>query len=190
MKKSYLFIAFVIALGLGVIAVERATQDVPIVFSNESIDEPDFYGTGLTMRNYNEAGMLKQSLTSAKAVHSPNTEQLTFEAPVAISTDDQGRPWKIASRSGVMNEKEDSVTFIGQVLIEPINPSNIDEQVLFETEKLHYLQKTQIAQTDEAVRITNPTTVITATGMTFDMAKQVMNLHQQVNTRHVPPPAP
>ena len=187
LKKRFLFFAATVSLGAGFFVFEYVEEN-PVVFDPvlEGNEEPDYYGENLNHRQFSAAGVLIQELSAEKSKHYPLAAVTHFTVPHIVVTSDGGDRWQIDAQKGKTEDSKNLVTLSKQVKIRPINPKP-EEDLLVETEVLHYHTDSQIAETREPVKITSPSALINSTGMSLNIPTQIMELNHQVNTRYVPP---
>lgn len=193
MSRRTLWVIVLLALGLGVAYLfwDNATSKQVAKQSRQELkahlgEESDFYGEGLENRQYDKDGKLEQSFSAAKSTHYASSASTEFEQPRIQAQDSDGRIWQIRAKEGSMKDKTREIFLQHQVEIAPLNlPEN--EQVKVETSELFIHLQNKSAQTDKAVRISNPDSVTTGLGMTFSVPEQTLELHQQVRTQYVPP---
>lgn len=187
LKKRFLFFAATVSLGARYFIFEYVEEN-PTVFSPalEGDEEPDYYGENLNHRQFSAEGVLIQELSAKQSKHYPVAAVTHFSQPHIVVTSDSGDRWQIDAQQGKTEDAKHLVTLSQQVEIQPINPQP-EENLLVETEILHYHTDSQIAETQEPVKITSPNAWINSQGMSLNIPTQTMELTHQVNTRYVPP---
>lgn len=187
LKKRVVFIAATLSLSAGYFLFEYVDENPPVFTqSTASDEEPDYYGKQLSHRQYSATGVLNQEFTAEESEHFPVAAVTLFIQPHIIVTSEDGERWQIDSQLGKSQDAKQLVTLSQQVEIKPIDPRP-NESLLVETEVLHYHTDSQIAETDEPVKITSSDALINSTGMSLSIPTQILELNHQVNTRYVPP---
>lgn len=187
LKKRVLFIAATVSLSAGYFLFEYVDENPP-VFNQASTgdEEPDYYGKQLSHRQYSATGVLNQEFSAVESEHFPVAAITHFVQPHIIVTSEDGERWQIDAKLGKSQDVKQLVTLSKQVEIKPLDPRP-NEHLLVETEVLHYHTDSQIAETDQPVKITSSDALINSTGMSLIIPTQILELNHQVNTRYVPP---
>lgn len=188
LKKRFVFLAATVSLGAGYFVFEYVEEN-PVVFTPTVVgdEEADYYGEQLNHRQFSAEGILVQQLSAKQSEHFPLSAVTHFIEPHIIVTSDSGERWQIDAKLGKTQDEKHLVTLSKQVEIQPVN-SLPNEDLLVETEVLHYHTDSQIAETQELVKITSTNAWINSRGMTLSIPAQTMELNHQVKTRYVPPP--
>lgn len=189
-RKRSLFIFACVLGALGYFLIDSIEQ--PTITPSSPVlgdEEADYYGEGIIYRQYGTDGRLQQTLTSQSTEHFPAAQITQFTQPFIITTNDNNKSWQIQSATGSLFDKEQLVKLVGEVEIQPLNPEP-GRELLLRTDLLRYYTKTQLAETERPVEITNPRSYITAVGMELSVPDEVLKLNQQVKTRHVSPSHP
>lgn len=187
LKKRFLFLMATLSLGAGYFLFEFVEEN-PVVFPPvlEGKEEPDYYGEGLTHRHFSAEGVLVQELSAQQSKHYPIAAMTEFTFPHLVVTSNTGQRWQINAKQGNTEDAENLVTLSKQVKVRPIDVQP-EQELLVETEIMHYQTNTKIAQTDAPVSITSPSSRINSVGMSLNIPTQIMELNNQVNTHYVPP---
>lgn len=187
LKKRFLFFAATVSLGAGYFLFEYVEENPPIAVPTlDDKEEADYYGYQLKHRQFSKEGVLSQELSATDSKHFPLSDSTLFSEPQIVVTSENGEQWQIDAIEGQQDDKQQRVTLSKEVEIRPIDPRP-NEDILIETDLLHYNTNTQIAETSELVTITSTNAAINAQGMLLSIPEQTMNLIHQVNTRYVPP---
>lgn len=187
LKKRVFFIAATVSLGAGYFLFEYVDENPP-VFNQIALsdEEPDYYGKQLSHRQYSSTGTLSQEFSAAASEHFPLAAITHFVKPHIIVTSEDGQRWQIDSKLGQSQDIKHLVTLSQQVEVRPLAPQ-ANEDLLVETDVLHYHTDSQIAETEKPVKITRANALINSKGMSLSIPTQILTLNHQVNTRYVPP---
>lgn len=182
MRKRYLLLIVTIVFGLALLAVDRYTQELVPIQSDQSVREPDYYGEGLLSRQYGQAGALEQSFVASRSVHYPQEQRTEFSQPVLVSRDENGKRWQVTADQGEIQDKDHLLYLTGHVEIRPVE----DDDTIITTPTLVYNSNTRWAETSDPVVIVSPQIRINAIGMTMDIPRQRIQFSSEVTTRYVP----
>lgn len=185
MRKRYLLLVMTILFGFALLAVDNYTQEVSAPLSEQQASEPDYYGKGLQNRRYDDQGKIEQRFSADSSTHYPLSHSTLFQQPVIHVQDEEGEYWQVVAEEGSMNDKDDVLRLRRNVEVRPLD-STKPGAVVIETQSLDYFTKRQLAQTEQAVTISDPHSQVNAVGMLMDMKKQRMELKANVETQYVP----
>lgn len=189
-KKRMVVLLVSVIAGLSYFFLDSYEEQLPSIQSPKHGDEEaDYYGSNITFKQFDASGRLQQSLTSLNSEHFPQIGLSKFMQPMAQATNNEGEIWQIESDTGEIKDSENLVTFIDNVIVQPLNPKP-GQNLRIETQRLDYQTQEQLATTNLAVKITGDHTIITGTGMSFWVPNETLKLQQQVNTLYVPPSKP
>ena len=164
-KNSYYIIAFIILICLGCVGWYIAKpQQLLLLDSKTLLNTPDAIINNLTVTKFNADGSIATRLITPQMKHIPNNNTSLLDKPNIISYQENQAPWKISALNGKAINGSEKVTLTNDVFIhQPASPHN--KETNFHTEKLYYYPQRQYADTDIAITLTQPGTVIKAIGM-------------------------
>lgn len=189
LRKRFLFLFMVIAIGLGLLWIEDYTTD-NFEEDSESVSLlPDYYGEGLRNRAFGEEGNLERQFNATSSIHMPASRTTDLVEPRIKTKTEEGETWLIQAEIGVHFEVDKKLTLKENVRISPIVASEIQtpaDTMLISTSELTVLQSPQLAKTDQPVEITNINGRINAVGMIIKLDQQRVEFLSKVKARYVP----
>lgn len=181
MRKRYLLLLITAALGLALLAVDRYTRDIVSPGVEQQVKEPDYYGDVLISRRYDLKGKLADTFYAETSKHFPDGDLTIFKAPrVLITTQEK---WVVTADEGVLKGNNQALMLSGNIKIKPLDAT---DRWTMDTQSLTYFIDQQLATSDALVTITGENTVMRGTGMTFDAARQRLELKTGVRTEYEP----
>ncbi len=131
------------------------------------------------------SGQPQYKLSTPKYLLFSDEKRSEFDAPDIIIFRDNGKKIFATSNYGETYDNNNIITLIGDVKIK--QPQSDDAEILnIFTEQLTFNQKEQLISTNLAVTAIQGSQKVDAHGMTFDVTKQVLYLHDNVNGRYEP----
>jgi len=138
----------------------------------------DYYVDNAHTREWDEAGMLKRTITATKIEHDPQAEVNYLTYPKSISFRSDRSQVQITSEKGVALDDNSRTDLAGNVIVHD-NPTSASSVKLV-TERLSIYPKDDFAETDQPVTISSASGNLKGTGMDLHLEKQVLNLHSNV----------
>jgi len=183
MRRRYI-VTILTAIGVvGYLAVDDK-QLGPISNAQQAIQqEPDYIIQGLKARHYNADGQLDRTVQASTAHHYPFDDRTKLLAPALTLHQGEQAQWQVSSQQGKLLQGQ-MLDLDGDVQVAP-QQQNAGIFSL-NTQHLSIDLKQQIADTDDSVVISSPSTKLTATGMKLDMIKQQASFKSHVRGIHNP----
>ncbi len=183
MRRRYI-VTILTAIGVvGYLALDDS-QLGPISNAQQAIEqEPDYIIQGLKARHYNADGQLDRNIQAKSARHYPFDDRTKLLEPAMILSQGEQPQWQVRSQQGKLLQGQ-ILELDGDVQVSPMQQ---DAGIFaLSTEHLSIDLKQQIADTDESVVISSPSTKLTAKGMNLDMVKQQARFKSHVRGIHEP----
>ena len=179
MKQQFTLITLVIIALIGVMSVLQAPDEVPPVETAPHF--VDAYIKDFTMVSMNETGQPLYTLTADLMEHYNDTGESEISEPIFnINRDDNA--WVISARNGVIDDDNIWVTLHNDVvMLQKDTPAPLK----LKTSKLRFNTKTQVADTDQKVDITQGKLSIKSNGMTFNNLTSSLELLEGVKGIYV-----
>lgn len=185
LKKRFLFLFMIAAIGLGLLWIEDYTAQT-IQDPGENISRaPDYYGNGLSSRRFSKDGHLERKVQADRSVHYPHLQQTELYGLSVESADQNGAFWQLTSDDGTHFEKNDQLLLKHNVRIVPVAPS-ASQMTEMTTSELMIMNQTGMAETKQPVQVKHSRGVMTATGMKIDFHQQRIQFLSEVNARYAP----
>ena len=179
MKKQFTLLTLVIIALTGIWAVLEAPEEAP-----EVAREPhyvDAYVKDFTMLSMDENGLPHFTLTADLMEHFNDTGESEITEPVFnISRDNDA--WIISARRGTIDDDNTWVTLNDDVVM---LQKNTTPPMRLTTNTMRFNTKTQIADTDQRVNITQGDLSLKSNGMVFNNVTGNLELLAGVNGTYV-----
>ena len=186
LRKRFLLLFMVIAVGLGLLWIEDYTQQTIAENSENAALLPDYYGEGLSSRSFDDQGEFNRQFKARRSVHYPAQNLTEFNDPRLHTVDKQdGSLWQVTALRGIMHENDNKLVLHENVIITPLDP-NQDNAITMQTNRLDVYNERNIAETDLAVEVTASNGSINAIGMKINFSQQKVEFQSEVNARYVP----
>lgn len=189
MRKRFLLLFIVAAVGLGLLWIEdyttQSTQE-----NTEGVSLlPDYYGEGLKNRTFNDRGELEHQFDARRSVHFPSQRLTELTEPRVKTIADDGEVWIIQSRSGTHFEDDKRLILKDDVQVSPLESpalSNNEDAAIIRTNKLTFFTQSKIAKTDQPVEVISLQGHIDAVGMIITIDQHRVEFLSQVKSKYVP----
>ena len=162
MKQQFTLITVIVIALIGVWSVLQAPDEAPPVET-----EPHFvdaYIKDFTMVSMNETGQPMYTLNADLMEHYNDTGESEITEPIFnINKDDQA--WVISARRGLIFDDNEYVKLYDDVVMLQKGTAT---PLKLKTSELRYNTKTQVADTDKEVNITQGSMSIDSNGMEFN----------------------
>ena len=179
MNKQFTLLTLAIIAMIGVWAVLEAPEEAPVVAR-----EPhyvDAYVVDFTMLSMDENGQPYYTLTADLMEHFNDTGEAEVTEPVFNIKRDEDA-WIISARKGTIDDDNIWVTLIDDVvMLQKDTPT----PMRLETSKMSFNTRTQIANTDRQVDITQGELSLRSNGMVFNNVTGNLELLAGVNGTYV-----
>jgi LPS export ABC transporter protein LptC len=179
MKQQFTLITLVIIALIGVVSVLQAPDEAP-----PEETEPHFvdaYIKDFTMVSMNETGQPLYTLTADLMEHYNDSGESEISEPIfSINRDDNA--WVISARNGVIDGENIWVTLHDDVVM---LQKDAPTPLKLKTSKLRFNTKTQLADTDQKVDITQGASSIKSIGMKLNNVTGKLELLEDVKGIYV-----
>ena len=138
------------------------------------------YIKGIKIKQFNAEGEIKNQIISNYAEQQNNSPMITLDHPEILALTAQHN-WQLTASKGLYDSEKGTLRASGSVIIK-----RMDGFVTMKTQSLDYNFNTDLIYTDSPVHIASKTGDIQATGMTVDLNKETLELHQKIETRYEP----
>ena len=179
MNKQFTLITMAIIAMIGIWAVIHAPDEAEIVEP-----EPHFvdaYVKDFTLVAMDENGLPYYTLTADLMEHFNDTGEAEITQPI-FSIDQDAKAWVISARNGVIDDNNEWVTLNDDVvMLQKDSPTPLE----LTTSQLRYNTRTQVANTDKEVNITQGSLKVRSRGLSFDNSTGILELLKDVNGTYV-----
>ncbi|KTC80024.1 LPS export ABC transporter periplasmic protein LptC [Legionella cherrii] len=141
--------------------------------------------SNVTVRQFNQQGMLANILTAPLMQHIQNGNIYLFQKPHIIVSQEEQAPWDISSKKAKSFEGGKRITFTGNVIVRQQKGNNSQESTL-KTEEVTYFPKEKKASSDVLVTYEQPGNIIQSTGMNAYLDEKRVELLHQARGSYVP----
>ena len=136
---------------------------------------PDAFMMNANYYEYNEQGNFHSHLFTPEIIHYDYKNSSHFQQPHFMVYTDEHIPWYTTADHGQSEEGLDWIHLWGHVVIhQPPRPLYPETTIKTSSVTLHPMKS--FAETEEAVTITRPESVVAGVGMTADFKKGIMTL--------------
>ena len=150
------------------------------IHSNEA---PDFFVQNARIREFGPTGNLESTLDSDEISHFPHNDTTLLSQPDLWTFDEVNQPWHTVADNGRILPDGETVELIDNVVMIQIDPQGNPEQRI-DTDFLTVYSGQDFAETDEPVRLTNPTSVVNSVGMRAFYKRDFIQLKSRVKSIH------
>ena len=136
------------------------------------------YAEHIQVARFNSEGILQSETSSKKLNQYQHNQQVVFTLPKTIIYS-QNQRWYITSLKGTYYPKRSLLKLADEVKID-----NLGRNVSMSTTKLDYYINRKQIETDQSIQISAKHVMLSATGMTIDLDKQTLELHEGIHTEY------
>lgn len=175
MKKQFTLITLITIAFIGVWGVLQAPDEAPPI--ERGANFVDAYVKDFTLISMNEQGQPYYTLTAELMEHFYTSGESNITEPV-FNINRADKSWVISARNGVIDDSNTWVTLKEDVVMlqtDTVTPLKLT------TSKLRFNTKTQIANTDQKVDITQGALSVKSNGMKFNNITGNLELLAGVN---------
>jgi lipopolysaccharide export system protein LptC len=147
--------------------------------------EQDYFVERFTLVKLNAQGQPSFRLAADLMKHFPDDDTTEFENPKLVSLDKSKPVITVISNSGKAGPKGDITELFGDVVLTRA-PSDVSKQLKITTEYLLIDTNKETGTTDKPTKITQGSSTLTGTGMSFDNLNRLFGLHSNVKSTWVP----
>jgi LPS export ABC transporter protein LptC len=179
MKKQFTLLTLVIIALIGIWAVLEAPDEVPVVARDPHY--VDAYVKDFTMVSLDENGRPFYTLTAALMEHYNDTGESEITEPV-FNIDRADDAWVVSARRGTIDDENIWVTLNDDVVM---LQKNAEKPLKLITSKMRFNTRTQIAESDKRVDITQGELSLKSNGMVYNNLTGKLELLAGVNGTYV-----
>lgn len=151
----------------------------------------DFMLENFTSRQFDQSGQLHYELNAKQLMHYPHNRSALLEQPHVTFYNDRQAPWVAVSRSGLIQEADESLILSGQVTIRQ-DLSNADDAYhtsrggpwLIESEQFTLYPKRNVITSDKRVTVASRNMQMQSMGMHANTLYHTIILTDQVRGHH------
>lgn len=147
----------------------------------------DFVIDNVTATTLNPQGQPRFTLAASKMWHYPDENSSYLLTPLFTSLNPDGSKVVTTAQSGKILNNGDEVFLYDNVKVVQSDITSNGESILT-TDYLHILPKLNRADSNQAVTLSNPATVIHAIGMQMDLSTRITQFMSNVKAVHAPIP--
>lgn len=162
-----------------------ANKPLPILNGKPDRNRVDLFVESVHGVKFNSDGKLTETLHAVRLDHYPERGESVLVEPILDMQDKNGKAWKITANTGTL-VGENEIRLQNNVVI-----LDSAATLRFESERLDYFSDTQIASTDDAVKLQHAPAagreadVTTALGMRANLNTNRIELMRNVDSRYV-----
>lgn len=159
-KYIYLYVAIIAVMSWWLVkltGLDEVRAPVPA-------HSPDYFSTGYTKWEMNEAGKLKNKLLADKMTHYSDDGTTHLDKPVMFFHKEKTPPWVIKAETGILSADGQDLLLTGKVNVERAKGEGVNPLII-NTSNVRVKPETSYAETDEWAELINPPNVTTGTGM-------------------------
>ncbi len=149
--------------------------------------EPDYFLDDAVFTRINLDGEPVYRMSADHLLHFPDDGTSTYESPYLVSLDPDKPRVTVRAERGRSNADGTETLLTGNVVLVRA-ASEREPKMTIRTEKVTIYSDTEIARSDQPVRIERGASVLTGVGMEFDNAARSLKVDSQVTLTWQPPP--
>lgn len=148
--------------------------------------DPDYIIENFTATTLDTKGKIRFVMSAKKMLHYPDNDTTFLTSPQLASMTAEYPPISMTASTGEVSSKGEDVYLRDEVLI--VRPAYANKsELVFNTNYLHVMPNKNIADTDQAVTMTDAHINHKAVGMELDNNTHVVKFLSQVRTVYEPP---
>ncbi len=147
--------------------------------------EPDAYMENVVTITLNQQGNPKMKLVTPQLIHFDKSDVTQLISPTLTLYRNSPQPWRVTAQYARAIKGIEQIDFLGNVVIKHAMPSHSQETVI-KTASLRVFPNNQTAETQDAITLEQPNTLIKATGMLANMNSGDIKLISEARGEYVP----
>lgn len=179
MKTQFTLLTLIIIALIGIWSVLEAPDEAPVTATDPHF--VDAYAKDFTMLSMNKQGQPYYTMTAQLMEHFNDSGESEITQPV-FNINREDKAWVISAKRGRIDDDNTWVTLNDNVVM---LQKNSDNPLQLKTSKMRFNTKTQIANTDKRVNITQGTLSLKSNGMIFNNITGNLELLAGVNGIYV-----
>ncbi len=149
--------------------------------------DPDYFVEDLVFTRINTQGDPVFRVSATRMLHYPDDQSSDFERPVLVSLDPEKPRVTVRADRGSTSADGKETVLTGNVVL--VRDAGANEPAMtIRTESATVYSETEIARTDQPVRIERGDSVLTGVGMEFNNAARSLRVDSRVQLTWQPPP--
>jgi len=163
--------------------LNQQVQPLPPADDGSKRHDPDFIVSNFSATTLNKQGTPHFQISARQMVHYPDDDSTHLE-DLQLSSLNADRPdMHASSKRGEISSKGDEVYLRDEVKL--VRASSVAQsEMTFATPYLHVTPERELAETDQAVTVTDAHSSFSAVGMRFDNNARTIKLLAQVRSQH------
>jgi lipopolysaccharide export system protein LptC len=183
LKNSTISLLLIIAIALSAWSIILSKQVLPT--KDHDSNQPDAYMENIVAVILNKEGKPSLKIEAPKMVHYAENNTTHITHPHVTAYRQSPQPWYINSDSAQALNGLERVIFTRNVVI--YHPSDLENpNTTMHTNALTIFPDKQQAETNDAITITQPDTIVHAVGMLADLNDGTIKLLSQAKGEYVP----
>ncbi len=163
--------------------LNQQVQPLPPTADRAARHDPDFIVSHFSATTLSEQGTPRFMLAAQQMLHYPDNDSTHLEAPHLTSLTPDRPALHVTAKRGTMSGKGDEIFLHDEVKIVRA-ASRGQSELVFTTPYLRVIPEHGLADTDQAVTMTDAQNKISAVGMQLDHKARVIKLLAQVSSAH------
>ncbi len=163
--------------------LNQQVQPLPPTADASNRHDPDFIVSQFSATTLSEQGTPRFMLAAKKMLHYPDDDSTHLEAPRITSLVADRPALYVTAKRGTMLGKGDEIFLHDEVKI--VRAASMGQsELVFVTSYLRVIPEPGLADTDQAITMTDAHSKISAVGMQLDQQARVIKLFAQVSSIH------
>ncbi len=163
--------------------LNQQVQPLPPTADASNRHDPDFIVSQFSATTLSEQGTPRFMLAAKKMLHYPDDDSTHLEAPRITSLVADRPALYVTAKRGTMLGKGDEIFLHDEVKI--VRAASMGQsELVFVTSYLRVIPEPGLADTDQAITMTDAHSKISAVGMQLDQQARVIKLFAQVSSTH------
>lgn len=184
-----LSVALLLALAAGTyFLAQTSLRDTGLPIARAVTHEPDYFVEDVVFTRINARGDPVFRVSADRLLHYPDDQSSVYDKPVLVSLD-PGKPRiDLRADQGHSSAEGEETLLTGNVVMTRAGSAK-EPAMTIRTERVTVYNETEIARTDQPVRIERGESVLTGVGMEFNNAARSLRVDSRVHLTWQPPPS-
>lgn len=183
LKNAIISFLMILTLGLSLWSVLGSTRTETT--STQSTHRPDAFMENVVATIINKEGNPSLKVEAPKMVHYADNDTTDIETPHITLYRESPEPWSIDSHYAKATQGLDKIFFWENVVIHHVNDT-VNPTTTMTTATLTVFPNKQIAQTNDSVTVTQPSTTIHGLGMLANLNEGTVQLLSKAQGEYTP----
>ncbi len=158
------------------------SKSLPMLSGKPDSNRVDLFVEQVHGVKFDRDGKLAETLRASRLDHYPERNESVMLEPILDMQGSNGKMWKISAERGILVGDNEIRLQKNVVIVDNT------KTLRFESERLNYFSDTQMAQTEDAVRLQHAANITTALGMRANLNTNRIELMRNVDSRYVQTP--